>query len=158
MPTVTSQVSGADITSTSANPSVLQNVQYRTTGVILKVRPTINSGGLLTLDISQEVSQPGATGVGGSPIILTRVINTSVVVAHGQTLALGGLMRETESVAENKVPLLGDIPLIGNLFKYTDKTKDKTELLVLVTPTILVSTDDATKITDELKKELKWIK
>ena len=158
VPTVTSQVSGADITSTSANPSVLQNVQYRTTGVILKVRPTINSGGLLTLDISQEVSQPGATGVGGSPIILTRVINTSVVVAHGQTLALGGLMRETESVAENKVPLLGDIPLIGNLFKYTDKTKDKTELLVLVTPTILVSTDDATKITDELKKELKWIK
>jgi len=158
VPTVTSQVSGADITSTAANPSVLQNVQYRTTGVILKVRPTINSGGLLTLDISQEVSQPGANGVGGSPIILTRVINTSVVVAHGQTLALGGLMRETESVSENKVPLLGDIPLIGNLFKYTDKTKDKTELLVLVTPTILVSTDDATKITDELKKELKWIK
>ena len=67
-------------------------------------------------------------------------------------------MRETESVSENKVPLLGDIPLIGNLFKYTDKTKDKTELLVLVTPTILVSTDDATKITDELKRELKWIK
>jgi len=157
VPTVTGQVTSSDITG-GTTPSVLQNITYRTTGVILRVKPTINSGGLLTLDISQEVSQPGASGVGGSPIILTRQINTTVVVAHGQTLALGGLMRETDTVAESKVPLLGDIPLIGNLFKYTAKEKDKTELLVLVTPTILLSTDDATKITDELKKELKWIK
>ena len=157
IPTVTGQVTSSDITG-GPTPSVLQNIQYRTTGVILKVKPTINSGGLLTLDISQEVSQPGAIGAGGSPIILTRKITTTVVVAHGQTLALGGLMKENESVAESKVPLLGDIPFIGNLFKYTTKTKEKTELLVLVTPTILVSTDDASKITDELKKELKWIK
>jgi type II secretory pathway component GspD/PulD (secretin) len=56
------------------------------------------------------------------------------------------------------VPLLGDIPILGNLFKATSKTKDKTELLVLVTPTILTDPNDAVKITDQLRKELKWIK
>jgi general secretion pathway protein D len=152
VPTITSQTTSTEAT------VVTSTVQYRTTGVLMRVKPTINSEGLLTLDISQEVSQAGAPGAGDSPIILTRNIKTTVVVAHGETLALGGLMKENVSVSESKVPLLGDIPLIGNLFKYTVRTKDKTELLVLVTPTILVSTDDATKITDELKKELKWIK
>ena len=73
-------------------------------------------------------------------------------------MALGGLMREQKGVIERKVPLLGDIPLIGNLFKDTENTNDRTELLILVTPTILTKTDDATKITDELKKEIKWMK
>jgi general secretion pathway protein D len=154
---VTGQVSTADTTGT-AQPSILRNIQYRSTGVMLRVKPTINTEGLLTLDISQEVSSPGAPGVGDSPIILTRKINTSVVIGHGQTIALGGLMKDNESLAETKVPLLGDIPLIGHLFKYTAKTREKTELLILVTPSILTSTDDAAKITGEIRKELKWFK
>jgi general secretion pathway protein D len=67
-------------------------------------------------------------------------------------------MKDNEGYVDSKVPLLGDIPLIGNLFKYTSKTKDKTELLVLVTPTILINTDDASKITDDLRKELRWFR
>ena len=157
VPTVTADITTAAATSTTST-SVARSITYRSTGVMLKVKPTINTEGLLTLDISQEVSDTGATGVSDSPIILTRKISTSVVVAHGQTIALGGLIKENESVAETKVPLLGDIPIIGNLFKYTSKIKDKTELLILVTPTILTSTDDAAKVTDALKKELKWIR
>jgi general secretion pathway protein D len=159
VPTVTGQLSTLNSTTTTstANTNILSTISYRSTGVLLKVKPTINTEGLLTLDIAQEVSLPGADGAGGSPIFLTRKITTYVVVAHGQTLALGGLMSENASTAETKVPILGDIPLIGNLFKYTAKTKDKTELLVLVTPTILTNTDDAVKITGELKKQLHWI-
>ena len=66
-------------------------------------------------------------------------------------------MRENGGLLETKVPILGDIPLIGNLFKSISKTKEKTELIILVTPTILTTTDDAQKITGELKKELKWL-
>ena len=156
IPTITGQMTTPG--STTTTPSVLQNVTYRSTGVMLRVKPNITTEGLLTLEISQEVSQPGAPGVGDSPIILTRRISTTVVVGHGQTIALGGLFKDTKGEAETKVPLLGDIPLLGNLFKYTDKTTEKTELLILVTPTILTTTDEAVKITDELKKQLKWFK
>ena len=156
IPTITGQMTTPG--STTTTPSVLQNVTYRSTGVMLRVKPNITTEGLLTLEISQEVSQPGAPGVANSPIILTRRISTTVVVGHGQTIALGGLFNDTEAEAETKVPLLGDIPLLGNLFKYTDKTTEKTELLILVTPTILTTTDEAVKITDELKKQLKWFK
>jgi general secretion pathway protein D len=156
VPTITGQMTTP--ASTTTTPSVLQNITYRSTGVMLRVKPTINTAGLLTLDLSQEVSSVGADGVGGSPIFLTRKIDTSVVVAHGQTLALGGMMSDNDSTAETKVPILGDIPLIGNIFKYTSKSKQKTELLILVTPTILISTDDAAKVTDELKKQLHWMK
>jgi len=124
---------------------------------MLKVKPTINTEGLLTLEITQEVSELGGTGVGDSPIILVRKINTSVVASHGQTIVLGGLILENGTRDESKVPLLGDIPILGNLFKYTARKTDKTELLVLVTPTILTSTDDAVKVSDQIRKELKWI-
>jgi general secretion pathway protein D len=145
--------------STSTNPTIQRSIQYRSLGIILKVKPTINTEGLLTLELTQEVSDLSpTTGVGDSPIISMRRVNTSVVAAHGQTVALGGLMKEKKGVLERKIPLLGDIPLLGNLFKYTENVTDRTELLVLVTPTILTKTDDATKITDELKKEIKWLK
>jgi general secretion pathway protein D len=153
IPTVTGEVSTT--TTSTLNNNILRNITYRSTGIMLKVRPTINAEGLVTLEINQEVSQPGAPGVGDSPIILTRRIGTTVVAGHGQTIALGGLFNDNQGEAETKVPLLGDIPLLGNLFKYTSKTSEKTELLVLVTATIITSTDEAVTITNELKKELK---
>ena len=160
VPTVTSEIGTvAATTATPTSPTnVLRSIQYRSTGVMLNVKPTINSEGLLTLDISVEVSEIGAPGVSDSPIILARKLHTSIVVAHGQTIALGGLMKDNDSLTETKVPLLGDIPLLGNLFKYTAKTKEKTELLILVTPTILTGIDDAARITQELRKELLWFK
>ncbi|MGA2554403.1 MAG: type II secretion system secretin GspD [Smithella sp.] len=157
VPVATGQQTTAS--STTTNPTIIQSIDYRSLGIILKVKPTINTEGLLTLELTQEVSDMSSTtGVGNSPIFNMRRINTSIVAAHGQTVALGGLIKEQKTVGETKVPLLGDIPLIGNLFKVTNKGTDRTELLILVTPTILTKTDDATKITDELKKEIKWMK
>lgn len=156
VPTVTGQISDVSGTTTTTT-SVTQSIQYRSTGVMLKVKPTINTEGLLTLEITQEVSELGGKGVGDSPIILVRKINTSIVASHGQTIVLGGLILENGTRDESKVPLLGDIPILGNLFKYTARKTDKTELLVLVTPTILTSTDDAVKVSDQIRKELKWI-
>jgi general secretion pathway protein D len=160
VPTVTSEIGTVNATTTtpSSQTNVLRSIQYRSTGVMITVKPTINSEGLLTLDIAVEVSEIGAPGVSDSPIILARKLHTAIVVAHGQTIALGGLIKDNDSLTETKVPLLGDIPLLGNLFKYTSKTKEKTELLILVTPTILTGIDDAAKITQELRKELPWFK
>lgn len=157
VPIVTGEQTTAS--STTTNPTIQRSIEYRSLGIILRVKPTINTEGLLTLELAQEVSDLSTDkGVGDSPIILVRKVNTSVVAAHGQTVALGGLMKESKTIVENKVPFLGDIPLIGNLFKVRSNSTIKTELLVLVTPTILTNTDDATKITEELKKELQWIK
>jgi general secretion pathway protein D len=142
-----------------AGSSILQSYSYIHTGVMLRVKPTINTEGLLTLNISQEVSEMGTNPPGiSSPTIITRRITTSVVAAHGQSIGLGGLMQDTVSTAESKIPFLGDIPLIGYLFKTISKSKRRTELLVVLTPTILTSVDDAAKITKELKDELKWLK
>jgi general secretion pathway protein D len=93
-----------------------------------------------------------------SPTILTRRINTSVVAAHGESIALGGLMSETKGWSTSKIPFLGDIPVIGPLFKTTSKDNRKTELLIFLTPTILSTIDEASKITRDLKRELKWLK
>lgn len=157
VPIITSEVSAADIA--QQKPSILRSFQYRNTGVILRVRPTIHTEGLLTLNISQEVSEIGTNPPGiDSPTILTRRINTSIVASHGQSIALGGLISDSTGWTESKIPILGDIPVIGALFKSTSKGKRRTELLVFLTATILTSVDETARVTQELKKELKWLK
>ncbi len=142
-----------------AGSTILQSYTYTHTGVILRMKPTINTQGLLTLTISQEVSDMGANPPGiTSPTILTRRVVTSVVAGHGQSIALGGLIQDSVTTAESKVPFLGDIPLLGYLFKTTTKEKKRTELLLVITPTILASLDDGARITKELKEEFKWAK
>jgi general secretion pathway protein D len=142
-----------------AGSAILSSYTYRHTGVMLRVKPTINSEGLLTLNISQEVSDMGTNPPGiNSPTVLTRTINTTVVAAHGESIALGGLISDTTGRVVNKIPLIGDIPIIGPLFRTTSREKKKTELLVLLTPTILTSVDEAARVTRDLKRELQWLK
>ena len=157
VPVVTGQVTTAE----AAGPvtGVVQTIQYRSTGIILRVKPTINTEGLLTLNITQEVSEMGAAPPGvSSPTILVRKINTNVVAASEQSIVLGGLMSETQSISETKVPFIGDIPLLGELFKSKSKEKRKTELIVILTPKIVSTIEEASKITEDFKKELKWFK
>jgi general secretion pathway protein D len=157
VPVVTGQVTTAEAAGTTTG--VVQTIQYRSTGIILRVKPTINTEGLLTLTITQEVSEMGSNPPGiSSPTILVRKINTSVVASSGQSIVLGGLMSETRSASESKVPLLGDIPLLGELFKSKSKEKRKTELIVILTPKIVSTVDEASRISEEFKKELKWFK
>jgi general secretion pathway protein D len=157
IPVVTGEVTASDVT--QAVPSILRNIQYRNTGVILRVKPTINTEGLLTLNISQEVSEMGSNPPGiNSPTILMRRVNSTVVAAQGETIVLGGLISESKGFTVSKIPLLGDIPLLGMLFKTTSKDDKKTELIIFLKPTIITDIDQTAKITNDLKRELKWLK
>jgi len=157
IPVVTGEVTTAQ--AAGAEPGVVRSIQYRNTGVILNVKPTIYTEGLLQLEITQEVSEMGASPPGiSSPTILVRKINTNVIAGDGQTIVLGGLISNTQGKEESKVPFLGDIPLLGNLFKSQSKEERKTELIVLLTPYIINTLEEAKSVTEEIKARLKWIK
>jgi len=150
--TSSTKTQSADNTTTQTT----QSVQYRNTGIILNVKPTVHSNGALTLQISQTVSdpQPNNTSDISSPIILNRSLNTKVVLKSNQALLLGGLIKESKGRTINKVPLLGDIPFIGNLFKTSSFSKDKTELIIIVKPIVLSNTNEANMITNQFKNLL----
>ncbi|MBF0518442.1 MAG: type II secretion system secretin GspD [Nitrospirae bacterium] len=159
VPVITSEVSSTDLTSTSSTtPSVLRNVQYRSTGVILTLKPTINSEGLVTVDVNQEVSEAdtNTTSSIDSPLILKRSIHTKVVVSDGNTVVLGGMRSKSRSHSVTKIPFLGDIPILGYLFKADSASEIKTELIILITPKIIHNTEDATSVTKELREGLGW--
>ncbi len=124
----------------SSNPNnPFQTVERENVGITLKVTPHINEGDSLILEISQEVSSvvPGSAIINSNPITSERKIETKVLADSGQTIVLGGLMDENISEIQEKVPLLGDIPFIGALFRSTSTTKAKTHLLVFLRPTII---------------------
>jgi general secretion pathway protein D len=158
VPVLTGQIAAAGITTSTGGATVLQNVQYQSTGIILKVKPLINTEGLLTLSLNLEVSeaQPNATSSVNSPAISTRKIATNIVAAHGESVMLGGLISENKQISDNKVPGLGDIPLLGYLFKNSSHTLNRTELVIILTPTVITNVEDAAKVTTEFREKLKW--
>lgn len=159
VPIVTSESSANDLQD-NGTTSLLRTISYRNTGVILNISPTINSNGIVTMDISQEVSdaQTNNTSKIDSPLILTRSIKTTVSLKSGMTLLLGGLIKKSRSVTVQKVPLIGDIPVIGNLFKTTSKGNTKTELIVEVTPYILSNSQASDKITKAYRELMDLLK
>jgi len=138
---------------------IVNSVELRDTGVILKVTPRVNEGGRVMLDIEQEVSDVVETRTSGidSPTIQQRKIKTSVAVDNGETIALGGLIRDKVTDGETKVPLLGDIPAIGELFRSTTQRNERTELVVLITPRVVGGADDARRITQELTDRMRGV-
>lgn len=155
IPVITSQATAGDLVAGGAtSPSILQSVQYRNTGITLTVKPTVNSGGILTLAINQIVSEAQQNNLSNisSPLILNRSINTNVVLHSGESVMLGGLISQNKSDGNTRIPLLGDIPLIGNFFKTTSKSTTKTELVILVKPIILENTSEYTAISKAMGK------
>lgn len=147
-------------TSTVAgNAPVINAIEYRDTGVILKVTPRVNASGVVLLDISQEVSDVNVQRSAGSglasPTISTRKISTSVAVKDDEVLALGGLIRNTESNDKIGFPFLSQIPLIGGLFGRQAKNIDRTELIVILKPRVIRSIEDGRAITDELRRKIR---
>ena len=136
-----------------------QTIQFRTTGVILKVRPQVNEGGNVTLEIAQEVSQAQANTTSGivAPVIGKSAVTSTIVVDNGQTIALGGFIREGNDFDTSRVPLIGRVPVVGALFGSTTKAKTRSELIVLITPHVLENRTDADLATEELKIKLKEI-
>jgi len=142
VPIVTSQIGDLSATTTTTT-TVNQTVQYKDTGVILKVTPKINYDGIIILDINQQVSSAAENNLGGtsSPVISNRELSTKLAVRDGQTIFMGGLISNNVNNVQSGVPLLKDIPLLGWLFKYQTEKKDKTELLVMITPYVIESED-----------------
>jgi len=152
-------VSG-QVTTTSAEPVVTETVEYRDTGIILKVTPHINDRGLVTLDVSQEVSEQSdkvATG-SSNPIFLKRSAQTSMVVQDGQSVIIGGLIKETWSKGKSGLPILSRIPIMGALFGYQKKTLNRSELMILLSPHVITNVEEADLITQEFREKLSIIK
>lgn len=131
------------------NQPILQSIERKDVGITLRIKPQISEGGYIRLDIYQEISSISPGIQTASDIVTTkRAAKTSVVVKDKQTVVIGGLIQDKEIQTTTKVPLLSDIPLIGWLFKFTSSEKQKTNLLVYLTPSIVDSFDDL----DVLKK------
>jgi type IV pilus secretin PilQ/predicted competence protein len=134
IPYTTSETTG------STPPITTTKVTYLTTGIVLKVLPIITSDGKVSLKLNPDVSQvsPTITAVaGGAPGIDSRSIDTEIIVSDGETVVIGGLIHDYKSEGEFKIPLLGDLPLLGWLFKKKTKSRERRELLIFVTPKIL---------------------
>lgn len=149
----------SSVSTTTANAPVVNSIEYRDTGVILKVTPRVNDSGLVLLDIAQEVSDVATTTSStlDSPTIQQRRVSSSVAVQDGQTVALGGLIRDNLSRGSSGIPLLADIPYLGSLFGATDNSRVRTELLVLLTPRVVRSSAEAQAVTDELRRKISTI-
>lgn len=151
------------ITQTSINPSstdlnVVSNVQYVQTGVILDVTPRINPGGLVYLDIEQQVSNASATvDAAGNPTISTRAIATQVAVQSGQTILLGGLIQHNNSLQDDHLPGISKVPGIRWLFGSRERRNNRSELIVLITPRVVTNDREAQQVTDDYRRRFRLL-
>ena len=148
------------VTQTFVNPSLgsdkeVGQVTYKDTGVILEVRPRVNPGGLVYLDVMQEVSRADDPLPGQNAAIAKRKLDTQVAVRSGQTVLLGGLIRQRDSRGRSAVPGLSRIPLLGALFRSRSEELMRTELIVLITPKVIANADDARRVSDEYRKRFR---
>lgn len=147
----TSYINNTDATTTT--------VQYRDTGVNLSVTPSVNAGNLVTMQIDQTVTDT----VGGSgssdtqPVFLQRQISSKVAVRTGETIVLGGLIKDGQSREKSGLPILQDLPLVGNLFGTNGRTGARTELLVVITPRVARTDPEIREVSEELRDRLKGL-
>lgn len=142
-------------TTTSTAGNVTQSVTYKDTGVLLRVTPRVSSGGVVTLDIAQEVTDVGSIDQATSQrSFLQRSLQSRISVPSGQTAVLGGLIKDNTSNSRAGLPLLSQIPIIGAAFGSTEKTVDRTELLVILTPRVLENSQQLKEVSDEIRTRM----
>jgi len=148
-------VTGQQLSTNNDNP--FQTVERQDIGLTLKVKPQINDGNTIKMELEQEVSSVNPTAVTGAADITTskRSIKTTVLVDDGQTLVLGGLIDDQISDVEEKIPLLGDIPVLGRLFRFRTTTKTKQNLMIFLHPVILRDNDSATQLSNSKYNSLR---
>lgn len=154
---VPTQTSATTALATAAiTGTVTSTIQYLDTGVMLSVTPRINAGGLVNLDITQEVSTANQTTTStlNSPTISKRSAKTQVTVQSGETMVLGGLISETGSNGSSGLPFLSSIPILGGLFGTQSRSTTKTELVVLITPRVANNVSQAKQISQELQRKM----
>jgi general secretion pathway protein D len=135
-----------------------QSVSYRDTGVTLYVRPRISASGSVSMELLQEVSGVGSTTSTLGPTFTKSQVQTTLTVKDGQTVAIAGLIRDSEGLTRSGFPLLSDIPIIGSLFGTTARSKKRTELVILITPRVITDPDSHEAFTRELKDSLKNVR
>lgn len=142
----------------STGTLVTESITYKDTGVMLSVTPSVNAGGLITMDIMQQVTDVGEIDVAtGQRNFLTRQIQSRVAVRSGDPIVLGGMIRENETKGTTGIPLLSDIPVVGALFGKNSDKSARTELLVLLTPRALENDDQLRAASAELRQRMRAI-
>lgn len=153
------QVPVATETATDATDPTAQTVtqvEFRDTGVILRIRPRIGESGRITMEIEQEVSDvvSGTSSGINSPTISQRLVRTTVAVQDGQTLALGGLIEDSIETVDRSIPGLGELPLVGAAFRSRADEERRTELLVLISPRVIRDGAEGSLVTAEFRRRL----
>ena len=157
VPVSTSTSRPADNTNTSL---VTSTIQYKDTGVSLSVTPSVNSGNVVAMQIDQTVTDVGAeeASANNQRRFMQRQIGSKVAVRSGESIVLGGLIKDNNNSSKSGVPLLKDIPLVGNLFSQNSSEGKRTELLVIITPRVVRSDIDIREVSDDLRERLKGLR
>ncbi len=143
--------------------NVVNTIEYQDVGILLNVTARLSDDGFIRLDVAPEISSLSTSSVQVSeavnaPIINNRSAATTISVQDGHTIVLGGLITTTDEERVNKVPLLGDLPWVGEAFKSTSKRKERTELLIILTPRVIRTAEDADKMTKEQQRQSEMLK
>ena len=142
----------------TAGGNVSNNIQYKDTGVGLAVTPSVNSGNMVTMQLNQTVTDVGQVDAAtGQRSFLQRQFSSKVAVRSGETLVLGGLIRDNSATGKSGLPLLQDLPLIGSLFSANTTSVNRTELLVVITPRVVRTEQDVSKVSRELRDKMKTL-
>ena len=159
VPFVTGQYTNTTGTTTTGTAVInpFQTVQRQDVGLELKITPQINEGNSVLLKIDQTISNLTGTSIGGQPVTNTREIKTSVMAQNREIVVLGGLIEDNLIESEQHVPVLGSIPLLGNLFKYRSTTNTKSNLMLFIQPTILRNPETANQYTSQSYNQMRNI-
>lgn len=145
-------------TTTVNNVTTSGGVTYKDTGVLLDVLPRVSSGGMVNMEIKQEVVDVGSVDSATSQrSFLQRSVTSKVAVKSGQTIVLGGLIRDNRTDGQSGIPVLYKIPVLGALFGNTEEQVDRTELIVLITPRVVLNSQETDQITDEIKRKMREV-
>jgi general secretion pathway protein D len=138
---------------------LVSTVEYRDTGVLLTVKPRVNAGGLVIMEVEQEVSNVPSTIDDDTltPRIQQRKISSTVAINSGDTIILGGLIQENRDLSESGIPLLHKLPVFGSMFGTKEDNQDRTELIVLITPRAIANSTAALQVTETFRRRLQQL-
>jgi general secretion pathway protein D len=151
---------GSTVTDPIQSNRTVTTVLYRRTGLDLRIRPTINAQGSVVMEIDQRISStvPGSSGVNGAPVFFDRNVRTEVVAMSGQSVLLAGLISDSDSKSSSNVPVLSRIPGIGALFRSDSKRREKTELILLITPRVIDDPNEWDSLRGGLEEALEFVR
>ena len=144
------------LSGTSNGDTFAESIEYRKTGITLEIRPTVHASGYVDVEVAQQLSQATQTTTSDidSPTIFNRTIETTVSLKDGGSILLGGLVSSRGGTTTNGIPVLGNLPVVGKLFRTDTDNADRTELMVLIVPYVVRSPEEAAELAKTLAQPL----